>query len=57
MKHDYLPLIAAMPDRVKISGNIEFVQNPYFSNQPIIRIDRTEKTAEDTDVFEVDELN
>ena len=56
MKHDYLPLIAACPDRLKISGDIEFVQNPYFSDQPIIRINRAEKTAEDTDVFEVDEL-
>ena len=56
MKHDYLTLISAMPDRLKVSGNIEFVQNPYFSDQPIIRIDRAEKTAEDTDVFEVDEL-
>ena len=56
MKHNYLTLIAAMPERLKVSGNIEFVQNPYFSDQPIIRIDRAEKTAEDTDVFEPEEL-
>lgn len=56
MKHDYQSLIAAMPDRICIKGNIEYVQNPYFSDQPIIRINRAEKTAEDTDVFEVEEL-
>ena len=56
MKHNYLTLIAACPDRLKIAGDIEYVQNPYFSDQPIIRINRAEKTAEDTDCFEVEEL-
>ena len=56
MKHNYLTLIAACPERICIKGNIEYVQNPYFSDQPIIRINRAEKTAEDTDVFEAEEL-
>lgn len=56
MKHDYLTLIAARPERIKIEGDIEYVQNPYFSDKPIIRINRDEKTEEDTDVFEEEEL-
>lgn len=56
MKHNYQHLISARPDRLKIEGNIEFVQNPYFSDKPIIRIDREKKTAEDTDMFEEEEL-
>ena len=56
MKHNYLTLIAACPERIRIEGDIEFVQNPYFSDRPIIRINRAEKTAEDTDVFEEEEL-
>ena len=57
MKHDYLTLIAARPERIKIEGYIEYVQNPYFSDKPIIRINRDEKTAEDTDVFEEEGLS
>jgi len=56
MKHDYSTLIAACPDRLRIVGHIEYVQNPYSSDQPIISINRAEKTAEDTDIFEPEEL-
>jgi len=56
MTHNYLALITARPERIAIKGQIEYVQNPFFSDRPIIKIDREEKTAEDTDVFEPEEL-
>ena len=56
MTHNYHALIAACPDRLKIDGHIEYVENPYFSDRPIIKIDRDKKTAEDTDIFEPEDL-
>lgn len=56
MKHGYNQLLAQFPDRIKVDGNIEYVENPYFSDRPIIKIDRENKTAVDTDVFEPEEL-
>jgi len=56
MTHNYHALIAACPDRLKIDGHIEYVENPYFSDRPIIKIDRDKKTAEDTDIFEKEDL-
>lgn len=55
-KHDYNNLLAQFPERLKIDGYIEYVQNPYFSDQPIIKIDRSIKEAIDTDIFEIEQL-
>ena len=55
-KYDYNELLLQFPERLKIVGNIEYVQNPYFSDKPIIKIDRNKKEAYDTECFEIEEL-
>lgn len=56
MKHDYNELLKQFPERLLVKGEIEYVQNPYSPGKPIIKIDRINKTATDTDIFEEDEL-
>jgi len=52
MKYNYFEIIKDQPDRIKVVGNIEYVQNPYFSDRPVIKIDRSQRTAIETDFFE-----
>lgn len=54
--HNYSQLIHDCPDRLLVKGHIEYVQNPYLADSPIIKIDRINKTAEDTDIFLPEEL-
>lgn len=56
MKHDFEKLLRERPEHIKTVGAIEYVENPYFSDKPIIAINRAEKTAIDSEFFEEEDI-
>jgi hypothetical protein len=56
MKYTYYELIEERPEPIKTIGQIEYVQNPWRADQPIIALNRAEKTAVDTNFFIKEEL-
>ena len=56
MNIDYHELILARPVCVKNEGNIQYFENPFFSDMPILKVDRQKMEVVETDVFDVEFL-